>query len=122
MSWFHNPYSRLAAQVRNGREDAAGELQRELSPKLEWLVRRALRRGDSQSPLGRKVHREAEQFLSGPKETTTLDSEDMVHRVVDRLWAGILDQLQAGKKFSLQGTWWRPDSSPLPADRTVIAC
>lgn len=118
MNWFQNPYVRLAAQVREGAEP--GKLQQELSPKLEWLVRRAIRHRDSTSPLGKTIHHEAEQVLAA-KKSWPHDSEDLVHKVVDRLWAGILHQLQAGQQLSCQTTWRPAENVPL-ADRTLVAC
>lgn len=114
---FQNPYARLAFQVRNGA--AADELQQELSPQLEWLVRRALRRGDATSTLGKTVHQEAGRLLK--EKSRPEDSEELVHQVVDRLWAGILDQLQQDQQFGCQNTW-RPDENPMLADRTLAAC
>ncbi len=124
MHWLQDSLTRLAVLVRQGDKRAAQRLQKDYGPPLEWLVRRSLRRGDVASRLGQDAHREARLLAAETGQPMT--SEPVVRQVISRLWAVILDDLQARRRLTRKDTWTEPSRSGPeampPSLRQTVAC
>jgi hypothetical protein len=53
-------FETLASRARRGDPEAGATLQRELEPQMVYIVRQALRDGDSPDPLTQRIRKEAQ--------------------------------------------------------------
>jgi hypothetical protein len=91
---FENPFSQLADDVQRSRPGAARDYRREMKPKLEYWVRRALGAG-AVDPWYRKILAEVERVLVRSGGFLTRDSDDLPGVVAERLCDRAIDDLQA---------------------------
>jgi hypothetical protein len=81
--------NQLAKRARQGEREAANELQSVLQPQLRRIVRRTLRTGAEDTPLGRRILAEA----SGAR--TRVDGERHVGQVAKRVCRSLVERLTA---------------------------
>jgi hypothetical protein len=79
--------SQLAERARQGEREAANELQSALQPQLRRIVRRTLRTGAEDTPLGRRILAEA----VGAR--IRIDEEGHVGQVAKRVCRSMVERL-----------------------------
>jgi hypothetical protein len=79
----------LAERARQGEKEAANELQSALQPQLRRIVRRTLRTGAEDTPLGRRILAEA----AGTR--IRIDEEQNVGQVAKRVCRSLVERLAA---------------------------
>jgi hypothetical protein len=86
---YRDDLNHLAERARQGESEAASELQSALQPQLRRIVRRTLRAGADDTPLGRRILAEA----GGAR--TMLDGERQVGHVAKRVCQSLVERLAA---------------------------
>jgi hypothetical protein len=89
MCEFGDDLNSLAKRARQGESEAVGKLQSALQPQLRRIVRRTLRTGADDTPLGRRILAEA------GSARTMLDSERQVGHLAKRVCRSLAERLAA---------------------------
>jgi hypothetical protein len=86
-------FETLASRVRRGDREAGATLQRELEPQLVYIVRQALRDGDSRDPLTQRIRKEAQWLDIGNCQAGCETPEQLIGQVAKRLSQSVVANL-----------------------------
>ena len=93
MASLTNPFLRMAARVQQGSPNADSRFRSEMDPQIQRLIRRALRVGLSETPLCRRIKREA-QRMGTDWRLLNPDDAVMMKQLAQRICQGVAIVLQ----------------------------
>jgi hypothetical protein len=98
MSSFDNDLRYLAARMGQGDRHARAELEQELEPQLQRIVRRAMRPTAGASALTQRIRAVAHRLSQDHPGRPVPDSDHLVDQVAQDLWESVVGRAPAGRR------------------------